>query len=239
LETVYESSILASALQIGDERELMSKKYCSQCGRELGDAVKFCSECGASVAPVADTKAKTKNTKNTQLRDILIIAGILALTVVVFLIVTDQPEIPQPQQSGMMVPPGHEDGIPESMLADAPKDFNSLVSMGNRYMDEGNYALAAELYRRALEIDGSSPNLRTDFGSCLHGMGLPERALEEFRKVIISHPNHAIANFNTGIVFQALQNADSAKYYWQKYLTLDPNGQAAGAAKQFLQEAGG
>lgn len=213
----------------------MSQKFCSNCGQKMSAADKFCAACGVAIDKKADAAAKTRN---TGLRDLLIIAGVLALTVAVFLIITDPPTTPEPPQAGMVFPPGHEAGIPQEMLDDAPKDYASLVDLGNKYMDENNFPFAAEMYRRALEIDGSSTDVRSDFASCLHGMGLPERALEEFRRVVTEHPEHAIGNFNMGVVFQSMQNSDSARFYWEKYLRLDPNGMAADAARQFLQETG-
>ena len=81
-----------------------------------------------------------------------------------------------------------------------PSDYEGLVRMGNEAMDAAQYAMAAEAYKRALAIDSSSLAVRTDFGACLHGMGLPQRALEELRKVIAADPAHVIANFNMGVV---------------------------------------
>ena len=214
----------------------MADKFCSKCGHKLKKDDNFCPSCGTSAAPGA---AKAGAQRKSALRDILIIGGFLALTVVVFLLVTKQPEMPQPETTQMITPPGHEGGIPAAVLDKAPTDYPSLVSLGNEYMDSGNYPVAAEMYRRALEIDGNSPDVRTDFGACLHGMGLANRALDEFRTVLRTHPEHAIASFNMGVVFQGLNEMDSAKYYWQKYLDVEPNGQAANAARQYLKQAGG
>lgn len=124
------------------------------------------------------------------------------------------------------------------MLANLPTDYPSLVQLGNELYDRQNFPMAAEVYRQALEIDGSSPDLRTDFGSCLHAMGLPHRALEEFRTVIGEHPEHAISRFNMGIVFHDLGQTDSARYYWEKYIAMDPGGTLAETAHKLLEELG-
>jgi Tfp pilus assembly protein PilF len=106
-------------------------------------------------------------------------------------------------------------------------------------MDHGNYPVAAEAYRRALAIDSTSADVRTDYGACLHGMGMPDRAIEEFKRVLANDPKHSIAHFNLGIVFYQSQKPDSARYYWKKYLEIDPNGNAADAARNYLKEVGG
>ena len=125
------------------------------------------------------------------------------------------------------------------VLNSLPVDFNSLVELGHQNMDAGNYAVAAECYRRALAIDGSSLDLRTDYGACLHFMALPDRAIEEFRTVLKQNPNHPIANFNMGIVYYNENKNDSAEFYWNKYLTIDPNGSASETARKLLKEIGG
>ena len=131
--------------------------------------------------------------------------------------------------------PGHED-MQSALLDSFPTQYGLLVEQGNNYMDHENYAMAAEAYRRALVIDGSSADVRSDFASCLHAMGLPKRALDEFRKVLAQDPKHVVVYFNLGVVFQGLGESDSARYYWQKYLAMDPNGQPADAARQFLKD---
>jgi len=162
--------------------------------------------------------------------------GILAVAVAVaYLVLREGPEPPLPQASSAT--PGHE-SMPAEMMDNLPTDYGSLVAMGNQFMDEQNFPMAAELYRRALEIDASSPDVRSDFASCLHAMGLPGRALEEFRKIAAEHPDHATVRFNLGIVFHTLGDNDSARYYWQKYLEMNPEGGPADAARQYLKELG-
>ena len=126
-----------------------------------------------------------------------------------------------------------------NQLNNLPDDYESLVKMGNDFMDDRNYPVAAECYRRALAIDGSSNNVRTDFGACLHGMGLPQRALQEFRTVYEEQPEHPVVNFNLGIVFHDLGMPDSTRYYWQRYLVLEPEGEVADAVREFLDRPEG
>ena len=182
---------------------------------------------------------KTDTNGNTRIRDIGIIAIVLVLALLAYILFypaqqvparqpADKPEVVAHSGEGMM---GDVDGLPE--------DFESLVNTGNRYMDDGNYAVAAESYRRALAIDSSDNDVRTDFGACLHAMGLVDRAIEEFQKVLAVKPNHGIAHFNLGIVYYQQDQYDSARVYWQKYLTLEPDGRAAKMARELLREIDG
>jgi Tfp pilus assembly protein PilF len=148
----------------------------------------------------------------------------------------EAPQRPQPPVSSMPGNPSHAENPAMAALDNLPSDYNSLVQLGNQNMDKQEFAVAAECYRRALAIDGSSADVRTDYGACLHSMGLPDRAIEEFKKVLAEHDGHSIVRYNLGIVYYTQNQPDSARKYWEEYLRLDPNGPAADNARQFLQE---
>ena len=218
--------------------------HCNNCGNELADGVRFCSECGQQLtgeAPAAPRKRSTAERRSTAGRDWLILAGILAVVTVVYLVVMQPAESPA-QAAGGASHGGmaaDEMGSTMSILNDLPQDYDALVDLGNQFMDERNFPLAAECYKRALAQDGSNPDVQVDYGACLHGMGLPERAAEEFRDVLGNNPGHPVANFNLGVVYYELQQVDSARAYWQKYLALAPDGPAAASARQLLNKTDG
>ena len=222
----------------------MTTISCPLCGQAVDPAAKFCPECGANV------HGSAKTAKSTGLRDTLIIvAALIAVAAGYFMLrqATPRPEAPpqqtatQPGSTAQHPPITDQSGqaMDMPMLNNLPTDYTGLVNAGNDHMDHGNYPIAAESYRRALAIDGSSADVRTDYGACLHGMGLPQRAIEEFRKVLAQDNKHTICNFNLGIVFNELKQTDSARYYWKKYLELEPNGKASDAARQYLKQIGG
>lgn len=239
----------------------MSEKFCPQCGAKADAVAKFCPECGTPLGQgVAKPSQKGKPTtsKSRNSRDLLIVVGVLAVVAIAYFMLVDQPTPPIPptqQQMGQpgegqsgqgMTDPHAEGGISMAMLDSLPNDYATLVQTAYHYHDEGsrtndaqNFALAAELYRRALAIDASDPNIRVDYGAVLHGMGLPQRALEEFGVVLKTNPRHPIANFNIGIVHHDIGNADSAKIYFKRYLEIEPNGPASQNARDFLKELGG
>lgn len=184
-----------------------------------------------------------KPAKSTGVRDTIIVGGALLLVAAGYFAFKKSDPKPEPPAQQMMDNAQHPpvtgaDGMPSQMpqLANLPTDYAGLVDAGNHNMDAGDYALAAECYRRALAIDGSNTNVRTDYGACLHGMGLPQRALDEFQKVLAQEPSHTIAIFNSGVVFADMQQKDSARVYWNRYLKMDPQGSAAEAAKSLLKD---
>ena len=162
-------------------------------------------------------------------RDIAIAVGALAVISIGFFLFRE-PGIPPQPPSGA---PGH-DNMGMEMLSDLPTNFDDLVASGNKQMDEGQYVVAAEIYRRALELQPNAIDVRVDFGTCLFAMGLPERAREEFTRVLTEQPNHGIATFNMGIVYNHLGKRDSAEMFWKRYLEIQPEGPTADRARDLL-----
>jgi tetratricopeptide (TPR) repeat protein len=208
---------------------------CPACGRSAAPTDRFCPACGKPLAAAPVSAAPASNVSaRTGMRDALVVIGVIAIVSVLFFAFRSAPEKPQPPQATVSENPAHMGDVPMGMIDNLPQDYNSLVQSGNEFMDQENYAVAAEVYRRALAIDGNSADVRTDYGACLHSMGLPERAIEEFQRVLKDHPEHSIAHYNLGIVYFTLNQPDSARVYWNNYLRLDPNGVAAANARQFL-----
>ncbi len=223
----------------------MNQMRCQVCGRSLPLHAKFCPQCGEPVASsdhASPQQAEPRQgSRQTNRRDLLIL-GAVFLVVTVGYFVFKKPEV-------VLMSPASEVTSPNDvatgdmneamqMFENLPTDYSSLVALGNKYMDERNYPVAAECYQRALALNGDSLDVRVDYGACLHGMGLPRRAIEEFRRVIEMNPSHALAIFDVGIVYYDLNEIDSARVYWQKYLTLDPNGKAAEVAHALLEKIG-
>jgi len=214
----------------------MSRKNCPSCNKSQPSDARFCPDCGAPMSKKKVAVASAAKPSKSSMRDTLIIVAAIVVVGGGFLLYKSSQAPPPPP---VAQDPPHQGMEGMEALADMPTDYGSLIAVGNQTMDQGNFAVAAESYRRALAINGESPDLRTDYGACLHGMGLPHRAIEEFHTVIAEHPEHRIANYNLGIVYFSQNVADSARFYFEKYLTVDPNGGAAAQAKSYLEKLGG
>ena len=214
----------------------MEAQVCSNCGKSLESDTRFCPQCGAPVAGSRAARTAGPTRKGNWKRDGLILAGVAVVVIGGYFILREKPAPPQ-QKAATTTVPGHED-MQSDMMENFPTEYGPLVESGNQFMDNENFAMAAEAYRRALVIDDTSPDVRSDFASCLHAMGLPKRALDEFRRVLAIDPSHVVCYFNLGVVFHSLGQDDSARVYWEKYLTMDPNGTPAESARKFLNELG-
>ncbi len=220
----------------------MVNNVCHSCNKEIQAGVNFCANCGAKVGG-GNSTSNTAVSGKSHGKEIIVILGILAVVCVGYFLLREDPNPPMTQEtteiSGHESVEGMDMGAAMSMLGNLPDDYDALVGMGNQFMDEGNFPVAAECYKRALAKNPESPDVRVDYGACLHGMGLAHRALEEFQTVYKTNPEHSVVHFNIGIVYNELQQTDSAVYYWEKYLELEPEGMAASSAAQLIEQYGG
>ena len=219
----------------------MSKIQCKSCRIVIDSAAKFCPECGSRQENLTHDQPngqpdKPQMDNAVRFREMYITVAVIALITLGYFVMVEPEPVPQPNQPQQMT--GHGPDGTEMTFPDLPEDFGGLVTVGDDYMDDGNFPLAAECYKRALEIDSASVDTRSDFGSCLYGMGLGDRALEEFRRVFAIDPSHSIAVFNMGVVFSGQGHTDSAKFYMGEYLKLEPAGEAADRARELINEMG-
>ena len=219
----------------------MSKIQCKSCRKEIDFSAKFCPECGSRQENLTYDQPngqpdKPQKDKAARFREMFVAIGVITLITLGYFVIVEPEPVPEPNQPQQMTDHG-PDGM-EMTFPVLPEDFGGLVSVGDSYMDDGNFPLAAECYKRALEIDNTSVNVRSDFGSCLYGMGLGDRALEEFRRVFDIDPSHSIAVFNMGVVFSGHGNTDSAKFYMGEYVKLEPEGKAADRARELINKLG-
>lgn len=209
----------------------------------MDEGAKFCPQCGNPTgetgAPNGVTEVASQPAKSTGMRDSAIVIGLVLVVSIAFFMFKPAAEKPLPPVQTNPMDFDHSQGHDSPDLENLPDDYDALIAIANGHMDQGNSPMAAEVYSRALGMDGSSPDVRTDYGACLHAMGLGDRALEEFRTVMEAHPGHAISRFNAGIVYYGMRQLDSAKVYFERYISMDPQGTASETARGILKEIGG
>jgi len=85
------------------------------------------------------------------------------------------------------------------------------VAMGNLMYDTGNFPLAIPFYQRALKKNPSLVDVEVDLAVSYHNSGEFETARQLLEGVVAQHPDHAIALFDLGVVYQQLGRRDDAK----------------------------
>lgn len=97
--------------------------------------------------------------------------------------------------------------------------------LGVVYQSQGEYALAAKNFRRALALDPALSAVRNNYGVMLYETGDYATAYSQFEKVTadIYYPGRGRAFENLGMAALRLQDKDAARRFFQRALRLDKN----------------
>jgi cytochrome c-type biogenesis protein CcmH/NrfG len=118
-----------------------------------------------------------------------------------------------------------------------PKDFESLVELGNINFDQRNFDDAIALYKRALEVRPNAANVRTDMGTAMFYQNRFDEAVVEFQEVLKTDPTNAQTLFNLGVtMLHGKNDPKSALLYWEKLIETNPNHPQAELVRDQIQK---
>ena len=124
-----------------------------------------------------------------------------------------------------------------SKIKQNPKDFDSIVELGNMNFDQKNYGDAVNLYKKALEIRPNAINVRTDMGTAMFYQNRFDEAIAEFEETLKADPKNAQALFNLGVAYLHGKNDPKrALEYWERLIAENPNHEQAGFVKQQIEK---
>jgi len=104
-------------------------------------------------------------------------------------------------------------------LVQSPEAYNVR---GGQALDAGQWAQAAEHFRRGLAIDPSDVSLRHRLGTALAQMGDVAGAANEFDEVIRRAPDHARAHFSLGVLLARNGRDEEAIVRFTNALKYEP-----------------
>ncbi|HEV3088873.1 MAG TPA: tetratricopeptide repeat protein, partial [Candidatus Elarobacter sp.] len=114
-----------------------------------------------------------------------------------------------------------------------------LVQLGNMEFDAQKFDKASDYYKRALALDPTNPDVRTDYATALHQSGHDLDALADLNVVLKQRPNFPTALFNRGVVLQAIGRRTDAIADFKHYLKLvGPDDRRAADARAALHQLG-
>jgi len=129
---------------------------------------------------------------------------------------------PTPEQLKQMA-----DAQAQPLLAQLKTDPNNaalLYQIGNLYYDAQQYPEAVQYYENSLNINPNATDVRTDMATAYHLMGQPDKAIQEYDKVLKIDGKHANALFNEGMVkWQDKMDMKGAIAAWKQLLATNPN----------------
>jgi len=98
-----------------------------------------------------------------------------------------------------------------------------LLDRANALYKKGDYAGAAELYRKVIEISPGSFTAHYNLGFSLRKKGDLAGAAESFREAVKIRPEDAKAHFHLGYTLEKLNDVDGAEEHYRRSVELDPN----------------
>ncbi len=140
----------------------------------------------------------------------------------------------------------------ESQLAVDPTNYAGLVSLGNAYFDwayakqqseqskDGAdrplWAAAADVYARALTVNGESSPVRVDHAIATFSSGKIKKATRLAEAVAKDDPEFGPAQFNLGVFYEAAGRPAEALAAYERYLELLPADASGGNAEYARQQ---
>jgi len=119
-----------------------------------------------------------------------------------------------------------------------PRDYDSLVKLGDLYYDGQQFSNSIPYYERALAIHPENPDVRTDMGTAYWYSGNPDKALTELQTSLKYKPTHPQSLFNLGwIRWQGKSDAKGAVDAWEKLLKTNPDYPQKDQVKQYIAKA--
>ena len=124
-----------------------------------------------------------------------------------------------------------------SKIKQDPKDFDSIVELGNINLDQKNYDDAVNLYKKALEIHPDSLSVRTDMGTAMLFMKRFDDAIATFQESLRTSPNDAETLLYLGVaMLHGKNDPQGALQYWEKLVEANPNNPQAAFVKEQIKK---
>ena len=108
-------------------------------------------------------------------------------------------------------------------LDDLLQSVQAYEARGRDALDAGEWAAAADLFRRALELAPSDPGLRYRLGTALWRMGDARGAQDQFERVEPMSPEYRDAQYSLGRLLDASGRPEEAIERFSAALAQDPN----------------
>jgi cytochrome c-type biogenesis protein CcmH/NrfG len=119
-----------------------------------------------------------------------------------------------------------------------PKDYDSLIQLGNVFYDGQQFPNAIQYYERALAIHPENPDVRTDMGTAYWYTGDADKAVAAMETSLKYRPGHAQTLFNLGWVrWQGKQDPKGAIEAWQQLLKVNPDYPQKQQVEQYIAKA--
>lgn len=117
----------------------------------------------------------------------------------------------------------YEEAIPEfgAELANDPTHAQSLLYLGDTYVQTEQYDKAKDALERSLKLNDKEPLVHLDLGIVYQETGNRDGAVTELTKTIALEPDYVNAHFRLARLYQAMGRKDEAKVEFAKASSLN------------------
>ena len=158
--------------------------------------------------------------------------GTLALAIALFAaigITTREPPFGVPGASPIQA------NVADSLYQALKRDSTNVadnIRLANLLYDTANFEKAVPFYRRAVTLDPLQIDARVDLAVSLHQSGRTGEALAELTQVLDVQPDHAVALFDLGVIYESLERYEEAAEAYAGVAELDIEPEMAHALEQ-------
>ena len=121
----------------------------------------------------------------------------------------------------------------KTALAANPKDLQTLVALGDTYLNTNNVRDAYRLFLQAEKIDPKDVHVLNDLGSIYQQIGQYDKALESYKRAYDSKPEHGSSLLDMAQIYSRYKgDNDKALVLLKMFLASNPEPQLAATAEQ-------
>ena len=113
---------------------------------------------------------------------------------------------------------------------DREQALQNLVSQASLAQSKGDFAAAADAYRKSVEIDGTIPQLWANLGLMYHQVGDRAGAIQSFKKAIQIDPSLFVPHLFLGIEYLEMREPGTALPFLKDAAKLNPGDPQAAAS---------
>lgn len=121
----------------------------------------------------------------------------------------------------------------QALLANNPNDLQTLIGLGDLYLNTNNVRDAYQTFLQAMKVDPNNTHVLGDLGSIYQQIGRYDQALDSYQRAYQLDPSHGSSLLNMALIYSR-HKGDTAKALelLQQLLASNPAPRLATTAQQ-------
>lgn len=120
----------------------------------------------------------------------------------------------------------------KAALEKNPKDINTMIALGDIYLNSNNVRDAYQLFLQAVKVDPNNAHVLNDLGSIYQQIARYDEAINSYQRAYNSDPGHGSSLLNMALIYsQHKKEYPKAMELLQTFLSGSPEPQLATKAE--------